>query len=197
MRSFLFLPLLAVSAASLSAQSVQTVTGETPAFRPSLGQWSVSHPPIAIACFRNGMRQKTGADFTISGTLMSSKTWAQADVLICDYAFVVPNASLNIVAVDPPLTIIKDATGHSHLSLAAQFIFTKITEVAAYVPASTTNGGVVIPASWTLTHQPFEQVDCFRNGLLAVPGTDFTMSFASIASSVWAATDVIMCSYRY
>lgn len=70
---------------------VLTVTGETPAWRPSLGYWTVSQPPLAIACYRNGARQITGADFTIAGTIIKSATWAPAsDKLVCDYSYAGP-----------------------------------------------------------------------------------------------------------
>lgn len=70
---------------------VLTVTGEVPAWHPSLGYWTVSHAPLAIACYRGGSRQITGADFTVAGATLRSASWTPlVDKLVCDYSYAGP-----------------------------------------------------------------------------------------------------------
>lgn len=78
-----------LSVVLMLAGTLATVTGEIPAWHPSLGYWQISHAPIAIACYRNGLRQITGSDFSISGTVITSKFWQSTDTLICDYSYLV------------------------------------------------------------------------------------------------------------
>lgn len=72
------------------AGTITTVTGEIPSWHPSLGYWEISHAPIAIACYRDGLRQTTGYDFSISGIVITSRFWQPTDTLVCDYSYLAP-----------------------------------------------------------------------------------------------------------
>jgi hypothetical protein len=129
------LTLLFLAVSAFGATS--SVMGEVPAWRPSYGQWTVAHTPVAIACYRNGSRQANGSDFTISGRAISSKAWLPTDKLACDYSYAVANPpapTLTIqtptglismpmsgrLTVDAPFTMAVDSEGNPHLGIAGQ-----------------------------------------------------------------------------
>lgn len=79
--------LLFAAVAYAQALPPLTVTGEIPAWHPAYSYWTVSQSPLAIACYRNGLRQISGVDFTISGKIISSHVWQSTDKLVCDYSY--------------------------------------------------------------------------------------------------------------
>jgi hypothetical protein len=73
-------PHLGVAMASMT----QTVRNEVPA--ASGAGWTLAHAPVAGAtCWRNGVHQSPGVDYTLAGNAIASASWAAGDVLACDY----------------------------------------------------------------------------------------------------------------
>ena len=40
---------------------------------------------FGAACYRNGVRQAPGSDYTIAGSTITSAFWQADDTLLCDY----------------------------------------------------------------------------------------------------------------
>lgn len=71
----------------LQVVSLISIIGEIPTKNGSF--WQLQHLPSSqsIACYRNGLRQKVGVDFTLSQQIITSTLWDGADTLLCDYTY--------------------------------------------------------------------------------------------------------------
>ena len=50
------------------------------------GTWTIKRSPMfGAACYRNGVRQAPGSDYTIAGSTITSAFWQADDTLLCDY----------------------------------------------------------------------------------------------------------------
>ncbi len=69
---------------TITITPARIVRNEIPA--PSDRGWTLQHPPLfGATCWRNGVHQSPGVDYTLAGTLLTSATWTAGDVLACDY----------------------------------------------------------------------------------------------------------------
>ncbi len=65
-------------------KSYIAVRNEAPAAAPA--GWTLAAAPVAgAACYRNGLRQAPGIDYTLTGNAIASAFWQAGDVLLCDY----------------------------------------------------------------------------------------------------------------
>lgn len=62
------------------------VRNEVPAAGAAAGTWTLAAAPVAgVACYRNGLRQAPGNDYTLVTSTISSLWWLPGDSLLCDY----------------------------------------------------------------------------------------------------------------
>jgi hypothetical protein len=66
------------------------IRGEIPHANPLANTgpptWTLAFAPISGAgCYRNGLRQASGIDYTLNGAVISSPYWQPGDTLLCDY----------------------------------------------------------------------------------------------------------------
>ena len=48
--------------------------------------WTLKRAPTyGAACYRNGVRQMPGLDYTLTGSSLTSPSWQPGDTLLCDY----------------------------------------------------------------------------------------------------------------
>jgi hypothetical protein len=70
-------------------QLVVPVHGEIPAPSAPGGTsliWTLFHTPVyGATCFRNGVLQTPGSDYTIAGNVITAPAWKQGDILLCDF----------------------------------------------------------------------------------------------------------------
>jgi hypothetical protein len=71
----------------LTRTSPTNVTGEVPAPGTGAGTWTLKVAPATAECYRNGLRQMPGADYTIAGNTITSQFWETSDTLLCDYSY--------------------------------------------------------------------------------------------------------------
>jgi len=65
---------------------IQPVRNEVPAASLAVGVWTLKRAPMfGAACYRNGVRQAPGSDYTIAGSTITSAFWQAGDTLLCDY----------------------------------------------------------------------------------------------------------------
>jgi hypothetical protein len=65
---------------------IQPVRNEVPAASLAVGVWTLKRAPMfGAACYRNGVRQAPGSDYTIAGSIITSAFWQAGDTLLCDY----------------------------------------------------------------------------------------------------------------
>ena len=63
------------------------VRNETPAPGADTGSWNLQRAPTSVGatCYRNGLRQQPGVDYTLLGKTLVSQLWEPSDTLACDY----------------------------------------------------------------------------------------------------------------
>lgn len=72
---------------SLAASGSTLVRNEVPVAGTAAGTWTLLRAPTSAGatCWENGVHQSPGLDYTLAGNIITSASWAEGDVLACDY----------------------------------------------------------------------------------------------------------------
>jgi hypothetical protein len=72
--------------AGTPAPAAITARNQVPVQSATAGVWTLPYFPLAgVACYRNGLRQAPGIDYTIASRNITSKYWEAGDALLCDF----------------------------------------------------------------------------------------------------------------
>jgi hypothetical protein len=71
----------AISMPGIAISEAPQPAAETP------GNFTLLHVPMGQVCFRNGVLQNIGSDYTVSAATITAASWQVTDTLLCAYFF--------------------------------------------------------------------------------------------------------------